>query len=62
MKWFYQKNENMLGPYSEKDLMELAKKGTLEEDDLVWFEGLQEWRFAKEVSWLKFKDSTNRVE
>ena len=52
--WFYIKGGKQLGPVSDSQLLRLKKRGELEPDDLLWFDGIQEWRPARELHSLKF--------
>ena len=41
---------------SSEELQNLANLGVLKPADLVWFEGLEEWRPAHKVAWLEFPE------
>ncbi len=62
--WFYMKAGKHRGPVGEDELIELAKRGTIKPKNLIWFDGLQEWLPAKNLSWLskklKWPDSIER--
>lgn len=44
MHWFYVINSEKQGPHPAARLAELGRSGSLGADDLVWREGLAEWR------------------
>jgi DNA-binding beta-propeller fold protein YncE len=50
--WYVTKNGQQLGPYSSRQLKELANSGQLEPNDLIWTEGLQEWILARTIKQL----------
>jgi len=43
MDWYYVKNGDKRGPVSAETIRELAYQGVLQEHDLVWRPGLEEW-------------------
>lgn len=48
--WYYAKDGNQSGPVNEAQLQELAKRGDLSPDDLVWHAGLgPEWVSSKTI-------------
>ncbi len=55
-QWHYSKGGEQLGPVSSERLRELAASGGLLPADLVWKEGLPEWRPASTLKGL-FPDS-----
>ena len=54
MKWHYTIDGRQQSPCSDQDLIDLARRGALKPEDLVWFDGLQEWLPAKKLQWLDF--------
>lgn len=44
MKWFYVINQQRLGPASEEALIALYEEGTLNQDTLVWTQGMPAWQ------------------
>ncbi len=51
-EWHYSKNGQALGPVSSAQLKELASTGQLLPSDLIWKEGLAEWKVAGSVKGL----------
>ena len=47
-KYFYIKDDNILGPFDLEDL----KSAEIKRDTLVWFQGIKDWSKASEVSEL----------
>jgi hypothetical protein len=50
MNWFYALNGQQNGPVSEDQLNDLVRTGAIDQDTLVWREGMAEWqalRFAR---------------
>jgi hypothetical protein len=47
--WFYARNEQPYGPYSEKEMKEMFFQGYLEKETWVWKHGLADW--------VKYKNS-----
>jgi hypothetical protein len=47
--WFYARNEQPYGPYSEKEMKEMFFQGYLEQETWVWKHGLADW--------VKYKNS-----
>ena len=54
-EWHYAKDGNQHGPVSASELKQLAASGTLATGDLVWKEGMDEWKPASKVKGLFFK-------
>ena len=50
--WHYAKGGEKHGPIRAAQLKELATKGQLSPDDLVWREDMTEWRKASTVKGL----------
>jgi uncharacterized RDD family membrane protein YckC len=44
MDWFYAQDGRQAGPVTESDLIELARRGTVLPETLVWHEGMAEWQ------------------
>lgn len=55
--WYYAKNNTKHGPVSNAQLKSLAADGQLQPTDLVWKEGMEEWKPAGRVAGL-FSDSS----
>ena len=51
-EWFYTLNRKKHGPVSSQELRQLAKAGTLLPSDLIWKEGMNDWRPAKDAKQL----------
>ncbi|MEX0866077.1 MAG: GYF domain-containing protein [Pirellulales bacterium] len=51
-EWFYGKDGKELGPASSDQLRQLAQRGELAADDLVWSEGMSDWAEARRVKLL----------
>lgn len=51
-RWHYNRNGEKHGPISDSDLRTLAADGSLKPDDLIWKEGMAEWRKAGAVKGL----------
>ncbi len=51
-EWYYAKDDQQLGPLSASDLKALAKSGELSPSDLVWMEGMADWKPASGVKEL----------
>lgn len=43
MNWYFSVEGHSQGPVSEQQLAELARKGDVGTDSLVWHPGLEEW-------------------
>jgi predicted Zn finger-like uncharacterized protein len=50
--WFYQKQDNAVGPFSLEKLKGLIQNGKIESSTCVWHESLDEWIPANEVGEL----------
>ena len=55
-QWYYSRDNKNHGPISGQELQQLAQKGQLLESDLIWKEGMPEWKAAKNYPIL-FKKS-----
>jgi hypothetical protein len=57
-KWYWRKRDSdeRNGPVSTQKLLKLAKTGDLRTEDLVWKDGMSDWRKAKSVSTLSMQD------
>ncbi len=49
MQWYYSKNGTQLGPVSEGELLAKVASGEVSAADLVWKEGMADWRPAGNV-------------
>ncbi len=52
IKWYYARGQQQLGPVSSSELKQLADRGDLGPDELVWREGMDEWVPARKVKGL----------
>ncbi len=50
--WYYVIDGERLGPVEKQELKELADDGLLQPTDLVWTEGMADWKPASEVRGL----------
>jgi len=48
-EWYYTKSGTKHGPVSSHDLRVFARDGTLAPMDLVWKEGMKDWRPASKI-------------
>ncbi|HEY3855498.1 MAG TPA: RDD family protein [Verrucomicrobiae bacterium] len=44
MTWYYADGSNQKGPVSDADLLALAASGVIDNDTLVWYDQLPEWK------------------
>lgn len=51
-QWFVQRHGERQGPYSPRELAELAQRGEIQPDDLVWQAGMPDWIPASRVAGL----------
>lgn len=51
-EWYYAQGDQKIGPVSVKELKQAATDGTLQPTDLVWTEGMKEWKEARSVKGL----------
>lgn len=54
-EWYYAQGDLKVGPISEAELKELADTGKLSANDLVWKDGMPDWRPAGRLKGLPFK-------
>jgi hypothetical protein len=54
-EWYYAQGDRKVGPISEAELKELAATGKLSAGDLVWKDGLPDWRPAGRLKGLPFR-------
>jgi hypothetical protein len=52
LEWYYAKDNKQQGPVSAAELKQLAVRGALGPDDLVWREGMEGWAVAGKVKGL----------
>lgn len=52
--WWYAKNQQKFGPYTEAELHNLARSGDVLADDLVWNSHLDNWVAASSIGSLVF--------
>ena len=51
-EWYFAKDDEQHGPYSAADLKSLAQSGELTAKDLVWKDGMAEWKPASTIKEL----------
>lgn len=52
-KWHYMQGEQAVGPFSEQQIVSMIESGTISANVLVWHEGGETWRTAKDTFDLK---------
>lgn len=50
--WYYAQNNNKYGPVNSAQLRSLVENGQLQKTDLVWKDGMDDWRPAGKISGL----------
>lgn len=55
-QWYYSKDGQSIGPFSEADIQDQFIAGQIDEETLVWQEGMEEWVPMKETSMILSKD------
>ena len=58
-EWHYSKNGKQYGPVTAAELKALAQAGTLTPSDMVWKEGMAEWRTASSIKGLFQTDAAS---
>ncbi len=48
-EWFYVQDRQKVGPVSKEQIRSLFEDGTISGDDLVWTQGMSEWKPASQV-------------
>src|SRR5438876_9551733 len=51
-EWFYALDDQQKGPVTWEILQQLAASGKLQRNDMVWREGMAEWRKASQIDGL----------
>ena len=51
-QWFYVQGGQKYGPFPSAELKRLATSGTLHFSDMVWCDGMSEWRVASTIQGL----------
>jgi hypothetical protein len=51
-EWYYAQGDQKVGPVSARELKQAAADGTLQTTDLVWTDGMTEWKEARSVKGL----------
>lgn len=51
-QWYYTKDDERQGPVSADELKRLAEAGELQPDDLIWKDGMEDWRPASQLKGL----------
>lgn len=49
MSWYYSKNGTQLGPVAEEELSAKMQSGEVGASDLIWQEGMSDWKPASQV-------------
>ena len=52
--WYFAREGRQQGPVSDEQIRRMAQDGSLRREDLVWKEGMAEWRPASQVPELNF--------
>lgn len=52
-EWFYSDGEERLGPVTQDSLRDLLQSGKVKATDLVWTEGMIDWKTVNEVPELR---------
>jgi hypothetical protein len=52
-EWYYSQGDKKIGPMSAKELGEAAKSGKLQPTDLVWTDGMKDWKEACSIKGLE---------
>jgi hypothetical protein len=50
--WYYAKGDEKFGPFTREELQQKADSGTLTREDLIWRDGLDEWKPAASLKGL----------
>jgi hypothetical protein len=58
MQWYYSKNSTQLGPVSQDELRAKLASGEVSPADLVWRDGLPDWKPASEMAELALGPAT----
>ncbi|MCB1231570.1 MAG: RDD family protein [Verrucomicrobiae bacterium] len=61
MDWYYAINDQKYGPADRAQLVDLGRKGTILADDLVWHEGMGEWRPFRQVAGEIYRPSAEET-
>lgn len=51
-QWYYVQNQDRVGPVTQSELKRLAKEGVINEQTLVWKEGMKDWEKARMIKGL----------
>ena len=51
-QWYIYSNQQQEGPYTREEIIEQVQEGKLKRTDLVWQEGMAEWKEAEQVEGL----------
>jgi len=51
-RWFYSSSGQQIGPVSARQLKSLADSHQLQPTDLIWSEGMPDWRLASDTKGL----------
>lgn len=52
-RWYYEKNDEAVGPLSESELIDKIGVGEINKDTLVWMESMNDWSLASSVEQLR---------
>ena len=59
--WYYAQNNNKYGPINSAQLKSLVENGQLQKTDLVWKEGMDDWKPAGKIAGLFGQESAAPV-
>lgn len=51
--WYYAKENEQIGPIGKGELLNLIKQDVVKGENLVWTQGMEDWKKSKEVDALK---------
>lgn len=60
MNWYFEVQGVSKGPYPEEDFAQMARRGDVPSDSLIWKPGMAEWATIREInpSWLQSTQAT----
>ena len=56
--WYYASDENPIGVFSKEDLLDLRSRGHIQDNSLIWCEGMDDW--APFSSKFKIEENDNK--
>lgn len=51
-EWYYAKENEKIGPVEKEELLDLIKQKVVKGEDLVWTQGMEDWKKTKEIDAL----------